>query len=108
MSCAVTSVPSTRCTRDWTRDQVTCSTWSQLTPGTMATGNIVTVSEFGAMLDISGVRGVVTMSNVGGAELRVGGTVSGVVMYVDVDSLVNVVEISCMPKLKGSKLPTRD
>jgi len=65
--------------------------------GSLVTGKITQVTEFGYMLDIDGVQGIVTNTNLGRqqGELDVGDSVSGVVVFVDRVMGGVCVELSC-------------
>ena len=67
--------------------------------GALVMGTVTQVSEFGALLDISGVRGIVTNSNMGGPSVSVGESLQGVVLHVD--SGAGCVELGCEARLVG-------
>ena len=102
VSCSVKSVGSsvetmTRCIKTMLSDQRTAGAWCQHSVGDNVDAEVKSVSEFGALLDIAGTRGVLTTSNMSGAEVSEGSRVSGVVVFVD--SRMKLVEISCNQEL---------
>ena len=102
VSCSVKSVGSsvetmTRCIKTMLSDQSTAGAWCQHSVGDNVDAEVKSVSEFGALLDIAGTRGVLTTSNMSGAEVSEGSRVSGVVVFVD--SRMKLVEISCNQEL---------
>ena len=62
--------------------------------GALVTGTVKQVTEFGALLDISEVRGIVTRSNMGGPSVSVGES-------LHVDSGAGCVELGCEARLVG-------
>ena len=67
--------------------------------GALVTGTVKQVTEFGALLDISEVRGIVTRSNMGGPSVSVGESLQGVVPHVY--SGAACVELGCEARLVG-------
>ena len=67
--------------------------------GALVTGTVKQVTEFGALLDISEVRGIVTRSNMGGQSVSVGESLQGVVPHVY--SGAACVELGCEARLVG-------
>jgi len=83
--------------RDWLEDQAEAGCWCPHKVGDIVTGSVTSVTEFGLLCDLAGVKAVVTNSNKAASELTEGSSVTGVVIFVD--SRAKVVELSCQPDL---------
>merc|ERR1719430_2081740 len=70
----------------------------ELAVGQAVTCSVTEVSEFGALVEVAGVRGVVTKTNLG-TEVAVGDTLQGVVLHAD--HMAKCVEVSCQSRLVG-------
>ena len=68
--------------------------------GALVTATVTRVAEFGAMLSISGVRGIVTRSNMPRPTVSVGESLEGVVLHVN--SGAGFVELGCKQRLVDS------
>ena len=99
VSCSLEAVGWTGVTRGdwalgWLEAGARAGAWCPHKVGDKVTGVVAAATEFGAVLDIGGVRGLVTTTNMppGGAVME-GGEVFGVVLYVD--CAARVVEVTC-------------
>jgi len=79
--------------RDWLQQVAMVSKWATNKVGDLVAGKVVKVTEFGLLLDVSGVKGVVTNSNLNEQTMAEGDIVSGVIIFVDHSA--NVVEVTC-------------
>merc|ERR1719233_2367656 len=93
-----------RLVKDWLDEVNMVSGWSSHKVGDLVSGKVLKVSEFGLLVSVEGVKGVVTNSNMSGQAVVEGDTVAGVVIFVD--HKAKVVEISCESSLV-SKVTTR-
>jgi len=90
--------------RDWLDDVALVSGWSSHKVGDLVSGKVLKVTDFGLLVDVEGVKGIVTNSNMDGKIVEEGDMVSGVIIFVD--HMAKVVEISCEAVLV-SKVTTR-
>jgi len=93
-----------RLVKDWLEEVNKVSGWSNHRVGDLVSGKVLKVSEFGLLVSVEGVKGVVTNSNMSGQAVVEGDTVAGVIIFVD--HMAKVVEISCESSLV-SKVTTR-
>ena len=75
-----------------------------LSVGQAVTCSVTEVSEFGALVEVAGVRGVVTKTNLG-TGVVVGDTLQGVVLHAD--HMAKCVEVSCQSRLVGRVVARR-
>jgi len=85
---------------DWLDDAAKLEkSWlGDLAVGQAVTCSVTEVSEFGALVEVAGVKGVVTKTNLG-TEVVVGDTLQGVVLHTD--HMAKCVEVSCQSRLVG-------
>ena len=85
---------------DWLDDAAKLDkSWlGDLAVGHAVACSVTEVSEFGALVEVAGVRGVVTKTNLG-TEVVVGDTLQGVVLHTD--HMAKGVEVSCQSRLVG-------
>jgi len=83
--------------KDWLDEVNMVSGWSTHKVGDLVSGKVLKVSEFGLLVSVEGVKGVVTNSNMSGQAVVEGDTVAGVIIFVD--HMAKVVEISCESSL---------
>merc|ERR1712130_731696 len=93
-------VDSSRVLVDWLDDAAKLDkSWlGDLAVGQAVTCSVTEVSEFGALVEVAGVKGVVTKTNLG-TEVVVGDTLQGVVLHTD--HMAKCVEVSCQSRLVG-------
>merc|ERR1712013_794053 len=91
---------------DWLGDSSRLqSSWlGELAIGQAVTCSVSQVSEFGALVDVAGVKGVVTKTNLG-TEVAVGDTLQGVILHVD--HMARCIEVSCQARLVGRVIARR-
>ena len=91
---------------DWLGDSSRLqSSWlGELAIGQAVTCSVSQVSEFGALVDVAGVKGVVTKTNLG-TEVAVGDTLQGVILHVD--HMAQCIEVSCQARLVGRVIARR-
>merc|ERR1719400_957622 len=91
---------------DWLGDSSRLeSSWlGELAIGQAVTCSVSQVSEFGALVDVVGVKGVVTKTNLG-TEVAVGDTLQGVILHVD--HMARCIEVSCQARLVGRVIARR-
>merc|ERR1719204_466106 len=91
---------------DWLGDSSRLqSSWlGELAIGQAVTSSVSQVSEFGALVDVAGVKGVVTKTNLG-TEVAVGDTLQGVILHVD--HMTRCIEVSCQARLVGRVIARR-
>ena len=88
--------------QDWLAVAATLpQTWlpPDLRLGQAVNGTVTQVTEFGAVLDIVGVCGLVTASNLAGPGVAEGESLQGVVLHVD--TAAQCVELGCAARLVG-------
>ena len=93
-------VDSSKVLVDWLDDAAKLDkSWlGDLAVGQAVTCSVREVSEFGALVEVAGVKGVVTRTNLG-TEVAVGDTLQGVVLHTD--HMAKCVEVSCQSRLVG-------
>ena len=93
-------VDSSKVLVDWLDDAAKLDkSWlGDLAVGQAVTCSVTEVSEFGALVEVAGVKGVVTKTNLG-TEVAVGDTLQGVVLHTD--HMAKCVEVSCQSRLVG-------
>merc|ERR1719427_1800209 len=78
---------------EWLEEVNMVSSWTNMKLGDLVSATVSKLTDFGVLLDVSGVQGLVTNSNLGGNAVCEGDTVAGVVVFID--NVARVVELSC-------------